>query len=248
MWRKRRLELRVGNWVNASENHYEIPSHTHCCCSVTQSFLTFCDPMDFSTPGFPVLHYLLEFAQTHVHWVGNAIQPSPPLSPFSSCPQSVAASRSFQVSWLFTSGGQSIRALASVHSMSIQRWFPLDLAGLLSLLSKWLSRVFSSTTIQKHQFFGTQPSLRSNCHIIHDYWKNHSFRENPIKNLDLLTQKHKYCMIPQCACVHAKLLQLCPTLCNSMDCSLPGSSVHGILWARILEWVTMSSSRGSFQP
>ena len=219
-----------------------------CYCSITKLCLITSNPIDYSMPDFSVLHYLLQFAQTHVHWVGNAIQPSPPLSPFSSCPQSVAASRSFQVSWLFTSGGQSIRALASVHSMSIQRWFPLDLAGLLSLLSKWLSRVFSSTTIQKHQFFGTQPSLRSNCHIIHDYWKNHSFRENPIKNLDLLTQKHKYCMIPQCACVHAKLLQLCPTLCDSMDCSLPGSSVHGILWARILEWVTMSSSRGSFQP
>ena len=55
-------------------------------------------------------------------------------------------------------------------------------------------------------------------------------------------------MIPHCACMHAKLLQLCPTLCNPMDYSLPSSSVHGILWARILEEVAMSSSRGSSQP
>ena len=218
-----------------------------CCCSVTKLCLITCKHIDYSSmPGFSVLHYLLQFAQTHVHWAGDAIQPSQPLSPFSSCPQSFPASGSFPVSWLFTLGGQSIRASASVHSMSIHRWFPLGLAGLIFLLSKWLSRVFSRTTIQKHQFFGTQPSLWSNSHIIHDYWKNHSFRENPIKNLDL-TQKDK-CMIPQSACMHAKLLWLCPTLCDPMDCSLPGSSVHGILWAKILEWVAMSSSRGSSQP
>ena len=55
-------------------------SPSRCCCSVAQSCLTLCDPMDCSTPGFPVLHNLPEFAQTHVHWVGDAIQPSPPLS------------------------------------------------------------------------------------------------------------------------------------------------------------------------
>ena len=59
--------------------------------------------------------------------------------------------------------------------MSIQGWFPLRLTGLISLLLKGLSRVFSSTTIWKHQFFGTQPSLWSNSHIVHNYWKNHSF-------------------------------------------------------------------------
>ena len=115
MWRKRRLELRVGNWVNASENHYEIPSHTHCCCSVTQSFLTFCDPMDFSTPGFPVLHYLLEFAQTHVHWVGDAIQSSHPLLPLLLL-QSCSASGSFPMSQLFESGGQSTGTSASASN------------------------------------------------------------------------------------------------------------------------------------
>ena len=93
--------------------------------------------MDCSTPGFSVLHHLPEFAQTHVHWAGDAIQPSNPSSviPFSSCPQSFPASRSVPMSWLFTSGGQSIgaSASASVLPMNIQGWFPLGLTGSLSL-------------------------------------------------------------------------------------------------------------------
>ena len=77
---------------------------------------------------------------------------------FSSCLQSFPASGSFLMSWLFASGGQSIRALASVSVLpvNIQGWFPLGLTGLIPLLSKGLSRVFSSTTAQKHQFFNTQ--------------------------------------------------------------------------------------------
>jgi len=100
--------------------------------------------MDCSTPGSPVLHYLLKFAQIHVHWVGDAIQPSHPLSSPSPLPQSFAESGSFPVSLLFTSGGQSLvpSALASVLPMNIQGWFPLGLTGLISLLSKVLSRVF----------------------------------------------------------------------------------------------------------
>ena len=87
--------------------------------------------------------------------------------PFSSCLQSFPGSGSFPVSQLFASGGHNIRALvsASVLSMNIQGWFPLGLTGLISLQSKGLSRVFSNTTVQKHQFFGTQPSLWSNSHI-----------------------------------------------------------------------------------
>ena len=80
--------------------------------------------------------------------------------PFSSCPQSFLASGSFPVNWVFTSGGQSIEvsASASVLAMNIQGWFPLGLTCLISLQSKGLSRVFSNTTVQKHQFFTTQPS------------------------------------------------------------------------------------------
>ena len=87
--------------------------------------------------------------------------------PFSSCPQTFPESGSFPMNQLFTSDCQSIgaSALASVLPMDIQGWFPLGLTGLISLLSKGLSRVFSSNTIQKHQFFITQPSLWSNSHI-----------------------------------------------------------------------------------
>jgi len=73
--------------------------------------------------------------------------------------------RSFPVSWLFTSGGQSSEASASVLPMNVQDWFPLELTGLVSLQFKGLSRVFSNTTAQKHQFFGTQLSVWSNSHI-----------------------------------------------------------------------------------
>ena len=84
---------------------------------------------------------------------------------FSSCLQSFPASGSFLMSRLFVSGGQSIGASASVLPINIQHWFPLGLTGFISLLSKGLSRVFSSTTVQKHQFLGTQLSLWSNSHI-----------------------------------------------------------------------------------
>ena len=151
-----------------SLGHYRTFSKIFCCCSVAKSCLTLCDPMDCSTPGFPLPHYLPEFAETHVHWIGNAIQPSYPLlSPSSPALKSFPASRSFPMSQLFASGGQSIGASASalVLPVSIQGWFPLGWTGLISLLSKGLSRIFSNTTVWKHQFFGAQPSLWSNSHI-----------------------------------------------------------------------------------
>ena len=87
--------------------------------------------------------------------------------PFSSCPQSFPASGSFQMSQLFTSGGQSIGVTVStsVLLMNIQDWSPLGWTGWISLQSKGLSRVFSNTTVQKHQFFGAQLSLWSNSYI-----------------------------------------------------------------------------------
>ena len=87
--------------------------------------------------------------------------------PFSSCPQSLPASGSFPLSQLFTSGGQSIRvsALASVPPMNSQDWSPLGWTSWISLQSKGLSRVFSNTTVQKHQFFGAQFSSQSNSYI-----------------------------------------------------------------------------------
>ena len=230
-----------------------------CCCSVATSCPTLCNHMDRSTPGLPVHHHLLEFAQIHVHWVSDTIQPSCPLSSLSVFPRirvfsnesvlrirrpkywsfSISPSngysglisfrdvsfdllvvhgtlgnskncntpgfsvlhhissmlklmfielvmpskhlilchsllllpsifpsiRVFPVNQLFASGGQSIGASASVLPMDIQGWFPLGLNGLVSLLSKALSRVFPSTTVWKHQFSSTQPSLRPNSRI-----------------------------------------------------------------------------------
>ena len=98
--------------------------------------------------------------------------------PFSSCLQSFPASGSFPMNQLFTSGGQSIgvSASTSVLPMNIQDWYPLGWTGLISLQSKGLSRVFSSTTVWRHQFFGTQPFLQCPALTsVHDYWKNYSF-------------------------------------------------------------------------
>ena len=215
--------------------------------SVAQLCLTLFDPMDYTTPGLSVHHQLPELAQTHAHWVSDAILPSHPLSSppspafnlsqhhvfamsqffasggqsigvsasasvqFNSvsqscltlcipmnrstarppCPsptprvhpnpwplsqwchptisssaalyffsfQSFLASGSFPRSQFFASRGQTIGASASVLPMNIQDWFPLGLTGWISLQSKGLSRVFPNTTLQKHQFFGTQLSL-----------------------------------------------------------------------------------------
>ena len=97
--------------------------------------------------------------------------------PFSSRLQSFLASGSFPVSWFFPSGGESIgvSVSASVLPVSIQDWFPLELTSLISLKSKGFSRVFSNTTVEKHWFFGAQPSLWSNSHIHTWPLENHSF-------------------------------------------------------------------------
>ena len=130
--------------------------------SVAQSCPTLCNPMNCSMPGFPVLHQLPDFTQIHVHRVSDAISSS--VVPFSSCPQSLPASKSFPMSQLFTWGGQSTgtSALASFLPKKSQGWFPSEWTG---WISKGLSRVFSNTTVQKHQFFGTQFSSQSNSHI-----------------------------------------------------------------------------------
>ena len=144
-----------------------MPTLTCGCCSGSQSCPTLCDPMDCSTPGFPVLHCLPEFAQTHVHWVRDTTEPSHPLSPSSSALNPSQHQDLFQ--WV-SSSHQVAKILAfqlqaSVLPVNIQGWFPLELTGLLSLLSKGLSGVFSSTTIRKHQFFGAQPSCNSHPHM-----------------------------------------------------------------------------------
>ena len=122
--------------------------------------------MDCSMPGFPVSHYLPEFAQVHVHCIGDAIQTSNPLLPSSPS----AFNLSQHQDQLFTSGGQSIRAStsASILPVNIQSWFPLGFTALTSLLPTGFLTVSSKTTVQNQQFFSILTSLWSSSH-------NHQF-------------------------------------------------------------------------
>ena len=151
--------------------------------SDAQSCLTLFDSMDCSTPGLPVHHQLPEPTQTHVI---ESVMPSNHLilcRPLLFLPSIFPSIRVFPMSQFFTSDGQSIRVSASpsVLLMYIQDWFPLGWTVWISLLSKGLSRVFSNSTVRRHQFFGTQFS---------------------------------------------SVAQLCPTLCDLMDCRTPGFPVH----------------------
>ena len=157
-----------------------------CCCSVAKLCPTLCNPMDCSTPDFPVLHYLqsvLRFMFTESVMPSNRLilchclllLPSifPSIKVFSS-------ESSLRIRWPNSGASDS----ASVLPMNSRGWFPLGLTGLIFLLSKGLSRVFTSTTVQKHQFFGTQPSFWSSSHIC--TW----LLEKPIAltNMDLCQQ------------------------------------------------------------
>ena len=122
--------------------------------SACKSYLTLCNPMDWSTLGSPVLHYLPEFVHTLVHWVSDAIQLSHPLSPPSPPTFNLSQHQGLPMSQFFTSGGQT-----SVLPMNIQDSFPLGRTSWISLKSKGLSRVFSNTTVQKNKFFSPQLSL-----------------------------------------------------------------------------------------
>ena len=134
---------------------------------VSQSCPTLCDPMDWSTPGLPVQNQLLEIIQTHVHQVGDTIKPSHPLPTLLLLPSIFPSIRVFSnesvlpIRW----SKYWVSASASVLPMNTQDWSPLGWTGWISLQSKGLSRVFSNTTVQKHQFSGAQLSLQSNSHI-----------------------------------------------------------------------------------
>ena len=146
---------------------YYPETNLYCCCSVHSVM-------------FNSASQWLQHTRLPCHWPSPRVfSDSCPLSPwchptipssvtpFSSCPQSFPASGSFPMSQPFASGGQIIgdSALASFLPMNTQNWSPLGWTGWISLLSKWLSRVFSNTTVQKHQFFGAQLSSQSNSHI-----------------------------------------------------------------------------------
>ena len=134
--------------------------------SVTQSCPTLCDPMNLSMPGLPITNSRSLPKLMSI----KLVMPSNHLilcCPLLHCPQSFPALGSFPMSQLFPSDGQSlgVSASTSVLPMNTQDWSPLGWTGWISLHSKGLSRVFSNTTVQKHQFFGAQLSSQSNSHI-----------------------------------------------------------------------------------
>ena len=143
-----------------------------CCCSVVSDSLTPWTTACQASVSFTIFQSLLKFMSIESMMPSNHLPLSPPPPPALSLSQHQVL---FQwVSLLSTSGGQSTGASASVLPVNIQGWFPLGLTGLVSLFSKRLSRVFSRTTIQRHQFFGAQPSLWS-LTSVHNYWKSHRF-------------------------------------------------------------------------
>ena len=138
-------------------------------CSVIKPYLTLCNPMNCSKPGFPVLYYLPEFVQTHVQRIRAAIEPYS-TTRFCSCPQSFPASGSFPMSQLFSSGGQSTGVSASASVLP--ELISFRITGLISLLSKGLSSITNEKeSIVWHSAFFMVQLFTS----IHDYWKNHSF-------------------------------------------------------------------------
>ena len=171
------------NWVSQAEQDFKFLGQTRNLESTSyvvvvavqllrlnKSSPTLCDPMDHSTPGFPVLHYLLEFVQTHVRQVDDTVHHFVLCCPLLLLPSIFPSIRVFSKSWFFSSGGQSTGAsvAALVLLMNIQGWFPLGLTG---------DSQESSPTPQFESInslvlsFLYSPTLTS----IHDYWKNHSF-------------------------------------------------------------------------
>ena len=158
---KSKSDLTV-EYCNLTHSHMQ----TKCCCSVNHVQL--CDPMDCGTPGFPVLHNFLKFAQTRVYWIGDAIQPSHPLSPPS--PPALNLSQHQSLFQWAGSSHQVTKVLElQLQHQSFQWIFRVDFLWYWQIWSpcspRDSPRVFSSTTVQKHQFLSTQPSLYSNSHI-----------------------------------------------------------------------------------
>ena len=149
--------IHLQNYSISSDKVLLLFNHCHVQLFATP-WMAACQAPLSSTISQSLLKYILSLSQ----WYHPTISSS--VAPFSSCPQSFPASGFFPMNWLFISDGQSIGASASTtdHLMNIQDWFPLELSSLSSLQLKGLSRVFSRTTIQKHQCFSAQTSLWSN--------------------------------------------------------------------------------------
>ena len=186
-------------------------------------------------PSFPVHHQLPEFTQTHAHRVGDAINH---LIPFSSRLQSFPASGFFQMSQLFASGGQNTGVFFNLspsneYSELISFWTDwLELLAVQETLKSLLQHHSSKASILLHSAFFT---VQLSCPYM-----------TPTHSIEL-----GMCSLVECTFrspVFAKLIQSCLTLCDPMDYSLPGSSIHGISQARILEWATIHFSRDLRDP
>ena len=146
--------------------------------SVGQSCPTLCNPMDCSTPGFPVHHQLLEIAQIHVHQVGEATQPSHPLS--SPSLPTINLSQ-YQGLFKWVSSSHQVTKILEFHlqhqvlPMNIQDWFPLGLTSLISVQSKGLSRVFPTPQLKNINALTLSFLYIPTLTLIHVYYKNHSF-------------------------------------------------------------------------
>ena len=195
--------------------------------SVVQLCPTLCNPMNAARPGLPVHHQLPEFIQTHVHCVSDAIQPSHPLS--SPSPPALNLSQHQGLCKWVSSPHQVTKVLEFQLQHQSLQWTPrtnllfrmdwLDLLAVQGTLKSLLQHHSSKASILRHSRKLPRTIIKwTLMYIPHDLIKN----------------------------INHKSLQSYPTLCNPMDCSRPGSSVHGILQTRILEWVVMTFSRGSF--
>ena len=156
------MNLQLADTVNSNFGYFFL-SYSVQFSSVAQSCPTLCDPMNRSPPGLPVHHQLLEFTQTHIHQVSDAIQPSHPLSSPSPLAPNPSQHQSFPMSQLFAWGDQStgVSALAPFLPKKSQGWSPSEWIGWISLQSKGLSRVFFNTTVQNY--------ICLNC-LMHEYF------------------------------------------------------------------------------
>ena len=207
--------------------------------------------MDCSTPGFAVHHKLLKLDQTHVHWVSDAIQQSHPLSSLSPPAFNIAQHQGLFQSVLHIRWPSiEASASASVLPMNIQNWLPLGLTGWTSLQFKGLSRVFSNTTVQKHQFFGAQCSfgegngtpLQYSC--LENLWTEEPGR---LQSMGSLRVRHDWVtsLSFSLSCTgegNGNPLQ-CSCLENPRDRGAWWAAVSGVAQSRTwLKWLSSSSS------
>jgi len=193
-----------------------------CCCSVAKLCPALCNPMDFSMLGSPVLHYLAELAQIHVHWVSDAIRPPSSVVSFSFCLQSFPASGSFPVSRLFQSGGRSIAASAWVSGYSglisfSMDWFDMALSCAINVSAHHMQTFDKSWRAVWKRTWELKGKWESNPFTLK---KRHYINWNS-RNLLRVPRKNK-----QCCQQDSGLLNLHPTRAYSWAYLIPSKTLH----------------------